>query len=327
MNKEEVRAVLTPQAQEWFDDIVLIRVLGASRHIRMIGEMFREIARDGVERRLTAAEMVDRVLRVAAFFRDTRGEASQAIANAIRLMTRGVADQRGQAPEAAARFILERCAEYERTAEGWLGVIKECGWNILRGRRRVLVYDYSSTVDALLEAAEAHGWALECLIPESRSLDGGRAYVASALKHGHRPVFFPDCALLYYVRQADLALSGAETFHPDGSALNTIGTELLARLCKAEGVPFYIPTPLIKVNLRGLRGDFKGEIVNDLGHLLAADWPPELTARTDFSCPELDRVPAECVTGYITEEGVIPGTQMFGVSREYARRLEGEERL
>ena len=78
------RELLPPEAQERFDDVNEQRVLGASSHIRIIGDIFLSIAESGAGNTLA-------LLRgIADHFIATRGESSQAITNAIGLMLRNV---------------------------------------------------------------------------------------------------------------------------------------------------------------------------------------------------------------------------------------------
>ena len=73
-----------------------------------------------------------------------------------------------------------------------------------------------------------------------------------------------------------------------------------------------------------IRDRRKKELGRDLARYLAAAWPEEMRAATDFRCPDLAIVgPAE-ITGYITELGVIPPAAMFGMSLRYIAKIEGE---
>ena len=67
------------------------------------------------------------------------------------------------------------------------------------------------------------------------------------------------------------------------------------------------------------------DLAQDLSGLLAPHWDENLRAHTDFTCPDLSIIGPEYITGYITEVGIVPGTAMFGVAREYAAKLEKGE--
>ena len=122
------------------------------------------------------------------------------------------------------------------------------------GQRTLLLYDYSSTVAAISALGQEHGVSFRCIVPESRALDGGRPYVAPLLRAGHSVHVIPDCALYQYIPTCDAAFIGSETYYPDGTCFNTVGSELTALLCSRFHVPFYVPTPLLKLDLRALDG-------------------------------------------------------------------------
>lgn len=68
VNLEKARKALPAAAVKDFDDIVEQRVLGASKHIQMIGKMIEQIAVDSVETNRTIAEMLERIQEVCQFF-------------------------------------------------------------------------------------------------------------------------------------------------------------------------------------------------------------------------------------------------------------------
>ena len=322
---ERLREWLSPEGADHFDDIVLTRKLGASPNIYGIGRMYRDLAENAPARGLDSAELVARVKELSGFFGELRGESSHAILTAMRIMTKGLDAYASEPLERTREFLLKAHGNYEAMSAGWIEKIKEYGWNVLEDLSSMLVFDYSSTVNAMMETASEHGKKMTVYVPESRALDGGRPFVVNALKLGHSPVFFPDAALAAFTRKADVAFIGAETFFPDGSAANTVGSDLVAILCARFGKPLYVPTAMIKVNMRGIEGRRKKELGRDLARYLAAAWPEEMRAATDFCCPDLAIVgPAE-ITGYITELGVIPPAAMFGMSLRYIAKIEGED--
>ena len=81
--EEQIRQILPEKVRQAFDDIVEQRVLGASKHIAMIGEMFEAIADRGLQEHKKPADIIEEIKKVADYFIATRGEASQAVSNAI----------------------------------------------------------------------------------------------------------------------------------------------------------------------------------------------------------------------------------------------------
>lgn len=318
---EEIRNLLSAAGKEHFDDVYLKRKLGASPHIKAIGCMFADIAAHAQENGLTSAEVVARICKTSDFFIALRGDSSTAIATALQILTADL-DEWTRAPlDQLCRHVLAVNKNYNDEAAGWEQTIKEYGVNILKGKRSMLLYDYSSLVCAMLESAAAGGHCMDIYLPESRFLNGGYPFVRPCIENGHRVHFFPDVAIFYYMKQADLAMMGAETFFPNGDMVNTIGSELVALACKRYEKPLYIPTSLIKVDRRSVEGREKKQLFRDLKSILSQNWKEEYREQTDFVCPNLDIVPPELITAYITEEGVVPCNALFGICSNYIERL------
>ncbi len=311
MNVEEARSALPPSARGAFDDIVEYRVLGASKHIGMIGEMFAAIAQDGAAGGQSAAKMLARVSLVADFFTETRGKASSAVANAIAEMTRGMDEWRAlSAAEASEKMdeALKRFSENAKVAiEKILGYIE----NVTRGMSAIMAFDYSSTMAKFLEK----GLVAQIFIPESRTINGGRNFVEACLKTRSAIHFIPDAAIMHYLRECGAAFIGAETFYPDGTAFNTTGSDIVGLACAELNIPLYVPTTLNKLDWRGAYGTVKAPVMKDLRE----EMRPMLTgldvSRVDFISPELLPIPPKHITAYITEQGIIPAAQMYGVCR------------
>ena len=308
------RELLPPEAQERFDDVNEQRVLGASSHIRIIGDIFLSIAENGADDPLP-------LLRgIADHFIATRGESSQAITNAIGLMLRNV---HGSSRAELAQSIRKGVECYRTEAAKDLEKIRSLLWTVLEGKRTLLLYDYASTVVAISALGQEHGVSFRCIVPESRALDGGRPYVAPLLRTGHSVHVIPDCALYQYIPACDAAFIGSETYYPDGTCFNTVGSELTALLCSRFHVPFYVPTPLLKLDLRALDGYRKKPILDDHRQRIGGSWTADETAGVDFVCPELVAIAPEFITAYITEAGILPPTAMYTAGLNYAAKLGG----
>lgn len=316
-----MRALLPEEGRGLFNDIVSGRVLGAGRHIRMIGDMMRSIA--GL--RIPAHEKLERCLRLGEFFKETRGKSSYAIVTAVNLMTAGFAEADGEADVDVDRLIEERVLAYfENSERDTLEIVRRFR-NLVenQGLKRLMVFDYSSTVEKCVVGLHL---PVEVYVPESRLIDGGRPFVRPFVEAGHKVHFIADAAMLTVLKKIDAVFIGAETFYPDGSAFNTAGSDLLAEVCKLHGVPYYVLTPLLKIDMRPCEGIFKEVIAADLRGRLAAGWDQEIQEKVDFYSLELVRVLPEQITAFVTEKGIIPTPAMFAVAREYDELVNGRGR-
>ena len=326
MNERElnIRSWLSEGAKKDFDDMYYARALGAASNIRAIGSMFGDMASTAAANGLTGAALIDRVHEVSRYFIEKRGASSHAIVTAIRIMTAPL-DALADAPlDAVCSAVAEAYNTYQAETRGWNAHIMEYGWTILEPMDKILLFDYSSTVNAMMETAAAHGKLLDVYIPESHALDGGHQFLRNGVRMGHRMHYFPDAAIAHFAARVDAAFIGAETFYPDGSVSNTVGSDVTGIACAHCGTPLYVPTSLIKLNPRGYFGFKRREIIEDASAYFGLHLAPELREKIDLCSPGLINVPASLITAFITEVGVVPPQAMYEVGKTFLRRI-GEE--
>lgn len=319
---EKIRESLSENGRKMFDDIVDQKVLGASRHIQMIGDMFLDLAEEGRKKGKNPGQLKNDIETLAGFFIETRGKASSAVANGIHEMLADMNDLGLVGMEQAEKIVGNAVSAYRKKTKENIKKIAEYSVRFSENMKKILVFDYSSTVNAFLEAKE--GTDIEVFIPESRSINGGAAFAKTTVKKEIRTHFIPDAAVMYYLRQCDCAFCGAETVLPDGTAYNTTGSEMIALVCRTLGVPFYVLTPMMKVDGRAVYGFQRETVVNDLkGRFSSIGLTAEEIGKIDFHCPELLPIPAEYITGFITEIGIIPTAGFYGAAAGYLKKLEG----
>jgi translation initiation factor 2B subunit (eIF-2B alpha/beta/delta family) len=101
---------------------------------------------------------------------------------------------------------------------------------------------------------------------------------------------------------ADLVVVGADALFRDGSFANKIGSLPLALSCRHVGTPYYVVTELSKL-YSGDPDDIAME--QRPAAELVEDWElwraGRISARNQF----FERVPADLVTAYLTDDGVL----------------------
>lgn len=311
---DSVRAYLSPDAQKLFDEIVTQKVLGANAHIKMIAQMIRDLCSTAQIQKESPASLNAKIHQLAEFFINTRGEASQAITNAIVIMINGSNNYSNRELDSFVEFIHQNIDEFEKSNQHNLELINQYAQSILSNMNSILLFDYSSTVGKMIETCDR---PLKIFIPESRALDGGKHYVSHALKAHHKLHFIPDVAIYYYLKQCDGVFIGAETYYADGRVFNTIGTEMVAFLCNAFDVPFYVLTTLIKIDLRSVYGFIKQPLMLNLRDKISPDFDNQIRDQIDYSCPEVVEIPSKLITAFITEVGIVPPSAMFQLSTNY----------
>ena len=265
------------EAKKKFSDIEDGTVLGASNHIRMIAEMFITIS-DEIQDKAEASNLIK---QVSDHFKTTRGLSSYAIVNSL-------------------NKIEHYCEESDETI--YSEKIKNGVKHYFDDCKTIIAFDYSSTVEKTLRELRHE---VTVIIPESRVINGGYNFVQPCLDRGHKVRLIPDASMLTVLRKVDAVIIGAETFYPDGTAFNTAGSDILAVLCKEYDIPYYVLTPMLKVDNRALYGKFKKEIIRDEKETLAKSWSTELAEKVDFKVIELVPIKPDKITKYVTEHGIV----------------------
>lgn len=318
MNNSDItiRDYLSPNAQVHFDDIVTQRVLGASAHIKMISQMIEDLCITAKSKNESSACLHEKIHQLANYFIKTRGEASQAITNAIVMMTNGIDELTDHNVDSYTDFIQQKMNDFEVRNQKNLALINQYASSILTNMNSVLLFDYSSTVGKMIETCDH---PLEIFIAESRAFDGGKPYIPQAIKGHHEIHFIPDVAIFYYLKKCDGVFIGAETFTPDGKVYNTIGTEMVAHLCNTLEVPFYILTTLVKIDMRSVYGYNKQLPTLDLRERILANIDDATKHQIDVSCPEVVEIPSKWITAFITEVGIVPPSAIYQLSTTYLK--------
>jgi ribose 1,5-bisphosphate isomerase len=306
---------LPASARRLLDKVFNGEELGASRNIRRINDAFCAIAEewDGASR-LT---LVSSLLQTGEHLIETRGRNTPAIANAVRFVLHGLAELDGGTPAEVQAFVARRRDEYNARSLACVARIARYGANVLRESRTVLTFDYSSTMLAILEKLAEQGRQVRLIVPESRALDGGRPIAAQATACGHLVRFIPDMAFASYMAELDAVLIGAETIFATGECWNTIGSYPVAVLAARYRVPFYVATELMKIDPQSFQGIRRA--IAPHAYAALYDYPASFSDPDNVSvvAPELDTVPAQCITGYITERGVLLPEHLRPETRQF----------
>ena len=149
------------------------------------------------------------------------------------------------------------------------------------------VHVYADETRPRLQGARLTAWELQQLgIPFSLIVDGAAAYVMKRIG-------------------IDLCLVGCDRAAANGDFANKIGTYGLAIAARAHGIPFYVACPMSSVDFSIPSGDAipieereAGEVTRIGEMRIAPEGAPAFN-------PAFDVTPAEYVTAFITENGIV----------------------
>lgn len=138
-------------------------------------------------------------------------------------------------------------------------------------------------------------------------LQGARLTAWELLQEGIPFRLIADCAagLLFRKKGVDVVLVGADRIARNGDFANKVGTYVLAVLAQKHQIPFYAVAPSSSFDLSLPFGEAipieerpEDEVLRPYGWTFAPD-------RASAWNPAFDITPAELVTGFVTEKGVI----------------------
>jgi len=281
-------------------------VLGASRHVQLIQELFLHLMQTAQDK----AVAWQKIRMAADIIATTRGVDTPVISNSIHWLLR---DLDGEAPERVLDTLRERTTAWQHEAKRRLAKLLTVSNAALGEAPVLLAFDYSSTVAAIVKHKHGRDPKTRVIVPESRAIDGGRPYLEEFNAAGIDVHFILDMAVEHVMPRVTAVLLGVESLRCDGSFLNTIGSRMVARIAKLYAVPAYACTDLYKLDLRSYQGHMKTPTLRSYDARLLADSRPEGRVCTD--APELEVVSPELHTGFLTEHGVVPPQSIWTLGR------------
>ena len=274
-------------AIECFDDIVAYRLVGASACADRIAEAVTAVAAESDARnRPVAADVGQAGDLFCGLKPDTALYRNIARALARAALVDGARGVRRTSELLSVRRVAAQ-REVVRSAVTALADVEV-----------LLVHDYSSMVMRILGGLIT---PRRVVVTAGEPLGQGPRVARIAAAAGHVVSYTPDTAVGRVIGGVDAFVVGVECFYPDGSLANTVGSLSLGLLCRNAEVPVIAPTELLKCDPEVRTADLA-----PLDARLLHEWPGDLlppgVSVVDFV---LDPVPAELVTCYATEVGVL----------------------
>lgn len=250
----------------------------------------------------TKDEWLEKVDRAAAKLRSARPTEALADNAARSVLWRDnfrEAESVAQARNALERAVVDFLLLISRARED----IVAFGQEILKDRRQIFVHCHSSTVVDILIQGHRSGLEFQVFNTETRPLFQGRITSERLLKAGIPVTMVTDSAASFFLSpasgpdyQMDLFLVGADALLADGSVVNKIGSYGMALAAREAGLPFYAAASLLKFHPES-QIEIERRCPKEVW-----DRPPRGLEIINYA---FDRVPAEMLTGYITEQGIV----------------------
>lgn len=200
---------------------------------------------------------------------------------------------------------LERVEKFFKYIDESYEVIRLNACNLLKGHKTYFVHSGSALVRDILVKIHQEDPEILVITSEMNPGNQGRIVSQKLYEAGVNVLHISDAALGAIFLdprypKPDIAIVGSEGFTINGDLVGRVGTFNTALAAKASGVPLYIATQFMKVDMR-LNDGLLAVEQRDKDEVWAGR--PE---GIDILNPAFDFVPEEYITGgYITEKGLI----------------------
>jgi len=194
--------------------------------------------------------------------------------------------------------------------------IGEQGVELISDDARILTHGNTGSLatgqygTALSIIFHAHklGKKLQVWVDETRPLLQGSRLTAWELMNADIPMkIITDSAAgsLMHRGEVDLILVGADRITATGNVANKIGTYPLAVLARENEIPFYVAAPLSTIDMALEDGSSIPLEERDGDEITRFNDSQVAPKKAETYNPAFDITPHNCITGFVTEEGII----------------------
>jgi len=197
--------------------------------------------------------------------------------------------------------------------------IAEAGSKLIRRNMHVFTHCHSSMVEEIILAAYQKKKNFKVFCTETRPLYQGRITARNLLKKKLDVTMVVDSAADFLISRAsgkelmmDIIFIGADVITSGGSVINKIGSFGIAQVARAEKVPVYVATSLLKIDPETFTKRYVAIEMRDRKEV----WPqgPKGLKIINFA---FDRIPARLIKGIVCEFGVIKPRQVASLVQQY----------
>lgn len=299
--------------------------LGAGNHVKLVQELFLYICENVKE-----VNLWNLISIIKDFISESRGQEAPIILNSIHWLLR---DLENESEEIIQLELTNRINDWNKKSKNRLESLVHIGCETLQDATSIILFDYSSTVESIVtHLCKGKKRIPEFIVFESRVIDGGWPYVKKLINLNIPVRYVFDSAMDHECCRADSVLLGVENLRCDGSFTNTIGSLAVARIAIDKGVNVYGCCDFFKLDLNSYKGVFNKPAEKNYSYLLL-DKKKDNAGKPlrdkgnliDTISPELEVVPPQLLTGFITDIGLITpekireeGLEYFPEAKDYA---------
>lgn len=195
------------------------------------------------------------------------------------------------------------------------------GAELIIDGENIVTHCHSGSVVKVLTTARNKNKKIHVYNTETRPLYQGRKTSADLIKAGVPDTMITDDAAPFFVDNEydnhvyiHRVFLGSDCIRSTGDTMNKVGSFAIGLSARHSKVPLYIVGSLLKIDMTGTIG---------IETRAGSELRPEAPAGLEILNYAFDLVPAKCITGIITEFGVIaPENLLEEVKKHYPWMLE-----
>ena len=180
--------------------------------------------------------------------------------------------------------------------------IARTGAALIKDGDRILTHCNSKAALAPIIEAHRQGKKIEVYATESRPWRQGLLTIRDLAGAGVPVTLIIDSAVRRFMPDIDLIFVGADTICENGDLANKIGTSQIALAAAEAGVPFRSCAETYKFTPRYADGSEVPIEERDISEVIS---PEDLPEGVRVRNPVFDITPAEYITAFITEDGLV----------------------
>ncbi len=181
--------------------------------------------------------------------------------------------------------------------------IVEYGASLLRSGHTYMTHCHSSTVTGIFTEAFDDGKDFSVIACETRPLYQGVRTAKELASHGIPTTLIVDSAAHSFIRHCDAVFVGADAVTASGNLVNKIGTSGIAHFAHSFEIPFYSAAEMHKFDYLTKWGMLEPIEQRSPDEILKES---KKMKNLKIANPAFDVTPADYITAYITEKGIIP---------------------
>lgn len=249
-----------------------------------------------------------RAAETIAFARPT----AVSLPNAVRLVMRYDADTL----EGAREQVMGNARDFIERSERAVVRIGELGAHRVRSGDTILTHCNSSAALSVITTAHREGKDIRVIATETRPRFQGRLTARHLSDHGIPTELIVDSAVRYFMRDADLAVIGADAVAVNGSLVNKIGTSQIALAAHEARVSVMAAAETYKFHPRTILGEYIEIEERSSDEVLLAELQREMP-NVRVRNPAFDITPRDYIDLIVTEVGAIPPEMAYTIIREH----------